>query len=128
MNTEKFISGQAKARNYPVSSFGGAPAYSIPNQHYPCRTSSSPSKSPHAREINTSSPSKVIEASQMRAGTISPLSDLGDITPGCTDYTPHREKFLKQEPGYAPQRADRFFKQSKKEGLANRPHVYEDPN
>lgn len=60
--------------------------------------------------------------------TISPISDGGDVTPGCTDYTPRREQFLKQEPGYAPQRAARFFKMSEKEGLATRPHVYEDPN
>jgi len=30
-------------------------------------------------------------------------------TPGCTDYTPRREQFLKQEPKYAPQRAKRFI-------------------
>lgn len=56
-----------------------------------------------------------------------PLSDLGEVTPGCTDYTPRHDKILKQEPGYAPQNATRWYKPSHKEGLANRPHVYEDP-
>ena len=56
------------------------------------------------------------------------LSETGEATPGCTDYTPRVEKVLRQEPCYAPQRAARWFEQSGKEGLKHRPHVYEDPN
>ncbi len=57
-----------------------------------------------------------------------PVSDCASVTPGCTDYTPRHEQLLKQEPGYAPQRATRFYESSGKETFQNRPHVYEDPN
>lgn len=55
-------------------------------------------------------------------------SDSGDVTPGCTDYTPRHDKVLKQEPTYAPQRAVRWNECPDKELTKARPHVYEDPN
>ena len=60
--------------------------------------------------------------------TVSPLSDRGSATPGCTDYTPRHEQFLKQQPQFAPQNAKRFTEHRDKEEFSNRPHVYEDPN
>ena len=93
-----------KAMSYPMQGFNSGPAYSIPSQHYPGRVS--PDKTDRDRSARrtpnnpASDRSPIRETSPQR--TISPISDGGDITPGCTDYTPRRENFLKQEPGYAP--------------------------
>ena len=55
----------------------------------------------------------------------------GDVTPGCTDYTPRAEQLLKQFPTFAAPRAVRFYPLGSggvNKGLPIRPHVYEDPN
>ena len=117
-----------KKRHYPIQGFNG-PAYSIPSQYYPGRVS--PDKTDRtARTPNQNQPASSRSPARdvVSQRTISPFSDVNDETPGCTDYTPHFDKLLKQQPGYAPQRANRFHIQSEKEGLASRPHVYEDPN
>ena len=54
--------------------------------------------------------------------------ETGDVTPGCTDYTPRAEQLLKQVPTFAAPRAKRFFPQQSSLRLPIRPHVYEDPD
>ena len=95
-----------KTMAYPMQGFNSGPAYSIPSQHYPGRvspdkTDRSARRTPNGGGGPTSSRrSPCREPNTQR--TISPISDGGEVTPGCTDYTPRKEQFLKQEPGYAP--------------------------
>lgn len=75
----------SKARSYPIQGFNG-PAYTIPNQHYPGRLS--PDKTDRDRTPRTPN-NKASSPGPPSQRTVSPFSDnTGNITPGCTDYTP----------------------------------------
>ncbi len=84
-----------KARSYPITGFNG-PAYTIPSQHYPGRLS--PDKTDRDRTPRTPN-AKAASPGPKSNRSVSPFSDRPEnVTPGCTDYTPRQEKFLKQEP------------------------------
>ena len=87
-----------KAMSYPIAGFSSGPAYSIPSQHYEGRVS--PDKTDRDRSARKTPVHCASSRSPMRENvtqrTVSPISDGGgDATPGCTDYTPRHEKFLK---------------------------------
>ena len=80
---------------HPIAGVGAGPAYSIPSQPYPGRFS--PDKTERDRtprtpiRANSSSPQRQTNDLTIRSVSPMPTSEQGDVTPGCTDYTPRRE-------------------------------------
>ena len=97
-----------------------SPAYSIPSQHYPGRATSPADNSrnqQHKQVISSNTMSRrrishkggatpnsrLITSRSSGGGAVSPASSgsghqyfsNGDLTPGCTDYTPRAEQLLK---------------------------------
>ena len=129
MNPTKQLEKFKTHKFFPVNKIGSGPSYTIPNQHYPSRTSpnkadTTPREAPRAeRAASSQSPNNMLSQR-----TITAVSDGPDPTPGCTDYSPNHISVLRQEPGYAIQHASRFFEPKTSKHLCSRPHVYEDPN